>query len=96
MLAPYDMSPPATTFSLTWYAPGSRFLARKSMNPSDVELVQRVGGHRERIGPLPHHRGEGGVELVGAANRDKQQLHAQQLCDSFRSGETSPAFCCAG
>jgi hypothetical protein len=29
--APYDMSPPATTFSLTWYMPGSRFLARKSM-----------------------------------------------------------------
>jgi len=45
--------------------------------------VQKVTGHRERIGPLPHHRGEGAVELVGAANRDKQHLHAQRRCGSF-------------
>jgi hypothetical protein len=39
---------------------------------TDAALVQIVGGHRERIGPLPHHRGEGAVKLVGAANRDEQ------------------------
>ena len=30
-LAPYDMKPPATTFSRCWNSPGSRLFARKLM-----------------------------------------------------------------
>src|SRR5262249_26380778 len=77
------MRPPLITFSRTWYIAGSRFFAQKFDDPTDMPLMERVSSHGERIGPLSHHRGEGTIELIGTANRDKHHLHAQRRCRSF-------------
>jgi hypothetical protein len=59
---------------------GSRFLATKSMiHP----ICDRWKGSAVRLnasGAFPHHRGKGGLELIGTAHFDEQRFYAQFWC----------------
>src|SRR5436309_1597704 len=68
-LAPYDMRPPATTFSRTWNIPGSRLYLEEIDNSRQVKLVEGIGGNDHPVGTFPHHRGERAVELLDISYR---------------------------
>src|SRR5262245_41762288 len=52
-------------------------------DPCDTDLVDRFGGHRERIGALLHHCCECGLELDARTHAYRDDRHTQPRCRSL-------------
>src|SRR5262245_21706138 len=52
-------------------------------DPCDTDLVDRFGGHRERIGALLHHCCECGLELDARTHAYRHDRHTQRRCRSL-------------